>query len=96
MFRLIRSRVASAPRIATDKVIRLHHLDDTFQNRLYAGRFLLRFNDVLDPDKLRSSLQELLEMDGWRKVGARLRSNVSCQPSRSSESVLIVWVDSGA
>lgn len=37
----------------------------------------MRFNDVLDAAKLGSSLSELLEMGDWRKLGGRLRRNVS-------------------
>ncbi|RYP29907.1 hypothetical protein DL767_006506 [Monosporascus sp. MG133] len=36
---------------------------------------MMRFDDVIDPEKLRSSLEKLLSRDDWRKLGARLRLN---------------------
>jgi hypothetical protein len=38
--------------------------------------FSLRFDDVLDHEKLRLALVRLLEIGDWRKLGARLRRNV--------------------
>src|ERR1700733_14812736 len=35
-----------------------------------------RFDDVLDLEKLRPSLVQLMQIGNWRKVGARLRRNV--------------------
>jgi len=39
--------------------------------------FMLRFDDVMDPENLRMSLSRLLEIGDWKKLGARLRMNVS-------------------
>ncbi|KAK7980180.1 Ribosomal lysine N-methyltransferase 4 [Apiospora arundinis] len=40
--------------------------------------FMLRFDTKLDADRLRRSLERLLErQDGWRKLGGRLRRNAS-------------------
>ncbi|OJJ47737.1 hypothetical protein ASPZODRAFT_15186 [Penicilliopsis zonata CBS 506.65] len=39
--------------------------------------YTLRFNDVLDPEKLHSSLVELLKIGDWKKLGGRLRRNES-------------------
>jgi hypothetical protein len=36
---------------------------------------LMRFNDVLDPEKLHASLAHLLEIGDWRKLGGRSRSD---------------------
>ncbi len=38
---------------------------------------MLRFDDVMDPENLRMSLSRLLEIGDWKKLGARLRMNVS-------------------
>ena len=38
--------------------------------------FTYRFDDVLDPEKLRSSLERLLEIGEWRNLGARFKKNV--------------------
>ncbi|ORY67137.1 uncharacterized protein BCR38DRAFT_364385, partial [Pseudomassariella vexata] len=37
----------------------------------------LRFDDVLNASKLNDSLWRLIEIDGWRKLGGRLRMNES-------------------
>lgn len=44
--------------------------------------FTYRFDDVLDAEKLKSSLERLLEIGGWRGLGARFRKIVSCHFSR--------------
>lgn len=36
----------------------------------------LRFDDVLDHEKMRLALVRLVELGNWRKLGARLRMNV--------------------
>ncbi|RYP60097.1 hypothetical protein DL769_008281 [Monosporascus sp. CRB-8-3] len=64
-----------APRVPTDKAIPLHKLDDQRVNRAIIMLFMMRFDDVLDPEKLRSSLEKLLSRGDWRKLGARLRLN---------------------
>lgn len=39
--------------------------------------FTLRFDDVLDPSKAKSSLERVLQREEWRLLGAGLRTNVS-------------------
>jgi hypothetical protein len=70
------------PVVETDDVFPLHMLDDTKSLRDIVVAWTLRFNDVLDADKLHTSLSRLLEIGDWRKVGGRLRRNVSffCTP----------------
>lgn len=67
------SPVGSQVRDETDDVYPLHMLDDTKTLRGIAVTWVLRFNDVLDPDRLHASLSRLLEIGDWRKVGGRLR-----------------------
>jgi hypothetical protein len=62
--------------ISTDTIIPLHSLDDTTINRAIVLDFTLRFDDVMDPEKLRAALVRLMELGNWRKLGARLRMNV--------------------
>ncbi|KAJ5125494.1 transcriptional regulator sdnM [Penicillium atrosanguineum] len=50
----------------------LHALDDTLLYRTLISR-LMRFNDVLDADKLHEALLGLFEIGDWRKLGGRLR-----------------------
>lgn len=57
-------------------VIPLHSKDDTWMNRGIALEFTLHFDDVLDPEHLRRSLERLMEIGEWKKLGARLRLNV--------------------
>ncbi|KAI6788940.1 hypothetical protein KC332_g18036 [Hortaea werneckii] len=63
------------PKVPSDEVIPLHYLDDQFYTRALVLHFFSRFDDVLDPEKLRSALDRLLQIGGWRKLGARLRLN---------------------
>lgn len=67
----------SPPRVESDDVYPVHMLDDTKTLRGIIVTWTLRFNDVLDPDKLHASLSKLLEIGDWKKVGGRLRLKVS-------------------
>ncbi|KAK1573001.1 uncharacterized protein LY79DRAFT_677214 [Colletotrichum navitas] len=62
-------------RVATDTVIRLGREDDRAILRGMSTNYMMRFDDVLDPQKLRLSLERLLNRHDWRKLGARLRLN---------------------
>nr|POF13782.1 hypothetical protein CFP56_02806 [Quercus suber] len=64
-------QTSSAP-VEGDDVYPVHALDGTLQNRKFVT-WLMQFNDVLDADKLQSSLSALLEIGDWRKLGGRLR-----------------------
>jgi hypothetical protein len=59
------------------QIIPLHSKDDTWMNRGIALEFTLHFDHVLDSDHLRRSLQRLLEIGEWKKLGARLRLKAS-------------------
>lgn len=60
-----------------DKVIPLNAADDTDVLRSVVVVLSYRFDDCLDPVKLKNTFEELLDRPGWRKIGARLRQNVS-------------------
>ncbi|KFY99647.1 hypothetical protein V498_00599 [Pseudogymnoascus sp. VKM F-4517 (FW-2822)] len=47
-------------------------LDDNKVLNSIVVAWTLRFNDVLDPDRLHTSLSRLLEIGDWRKLGGRL------------------------
>ncbi|RSL86800.1 hypothetical protein CEP51_002594 [Fusarium floridanum] len=66
---------AAPARVPTDKVIPLHFWDDSPLYRRIALYNLKVFDDVLDPERLRSSLETLVSQDTWRKLGGRLRKN---------------------
>ncbi|KPM44900.1 hypothetical protein AK830_g1651 [Neonectria ditissima] len=61
------------PPVETDDVYPVHMLDDTGTLRGIVVTWTLRFNDVLDADKLHTSLLKLLDIGDWRKIGGRLR-----------------------
>jgi hypothetical protein len=65
------------PAVVGDDIYPAHMLDDTKTLRGIVVTWTLRFNDVLDPEKLHSSLSKLLELGDWKKVGGRMRLNVS-------------------
>ncbi|KAF2762411.1 hypothetical protein EJ05DRAFT_506143 [Pseudovirgaria hyperparasitica] len=70
------SKKPTAPAtVPTDKIIPLHKMDDTPIFRSMAFYSTMRFDAVLDPEKLRGALETLLETGDWRKLGARLRLN---------------------
>jgi hypothetical protein len=77
MFNLLRRGSGQLPKMSTDMVIPLRTFDDVphLQSTILYSTFL--FNDVLDPSKLQNSLKSLVERDGWNKLAARLRRNVS-------------------
>jgi len=60
-----------------DEILPLHCLDDTAGNRSLLLAWTMRFDDVLDPHRLHFGLARLLHRQGWRKLGGRLRMNVS-------------------
>ena len=74
-------RDAPSP-IGSDDIYPVHMLDDTKTLRGIVVTWTLRFNDVLDANKLHTSLSRLLEIGDWRKVGGRLRLKV-CSMIRS-------------
>lgn len=63
-------------RIPTDQIIPLHFWDDSPLYKRIALYNLKVFDDVLDPEKLRSSLEILVSQNTWRKLGGRLRKAV--------------------
>ncbi|KAJ9133731.1 LysR family regulatory protein [Pleurostoma richardsiae] len=61
--------------VPTDTIVPLHFFDDAAPWRNFILYSMFVFEDVLDPQKLRDSLEALATRDGWRKLGARLRRN---------------------
>lgn len=60
----------------TDEVVPVHLFDDTGTLRRYTLMWTFRFDEVLDADKLGNALSELFQMEGWRKLGGRIRRRV--------------------
>jgi len=71
-----------------DHVYPVHLLDDTPTMRSILLMWTLCFNDVLDADRLQASLSRLVEIGDWKKLGGRIRLNVSRPTTNSSLFVL--------
>lgn len=54
----------------------VHTLDGMKDYEAFVGTVML-FNDVLDADLLHTTLSHLLEIGDWKKLGGRLRRDVS-------------------
>lgn len=66
-------------RYSDDKIYPLYRLDTTKTLKSIVVTWTLRFDDVLSAEKLHFSLEKLLEIGDWRKVGGRLQLNVSVE-----------------
>ncbi|KAB8659294.1 hypothetical protein FH972_026183 [Carpinus fangiana] len=60
----------------TDTVVPLPVFDDQAALRCMVLYETLRFDEVLDPERLRHALERLMRIGGWRKLGARLRTSL--------------------
>lgn len=78
-------RRSAPPTVPTDEVAPVHLFDDTATLRGITMMWTFKFDEVLDADKLGNSLSELFQMEGWRKLGGRLRRRVN------SGSLFCVW-----
>ena len=74
---LFGSKPKAPERVPTDTIIPVHTHDDNAVFRAVGMRFTMRFDDVLDVDKLVGALEKLLLKPGWKRLGARLRLDVS-------------------
>ncbi|KAK2612082.1 hypothetical protein QQS21_001931 [Conoideocrella luteorostrata] len=59
----------------TDEVVPMHLFDNNSMMRSYDLFWTFRFEEVLDAEKLGSSLTHLVETGDWRKLGGRWRLN---------------------
>jgi hypothetical protein len=71
---------SSPPPVETDDIYPTHMLDGAEAIKGIVIVWTLRFNDVLDADRLHVTLTKLLEIGDWRKLGGRLRLKVSFLP----------------
>lgn len=67
-------------RVPSDTVIPLHSMDDDDVFRSTVLELSHLFNDQLDVQKLHDALWKLIDRGNWKKLGARLRLNVSHEP----------------
>lgn len=63
--------------IKGDRIVPMHLFDDTNANNHVPLSVNLRFDSVMDPDRIYYALVRLLHIGEWRKVGGRLHRNVS-------------------
>lgn len=70
--------IGRAPkRVPTDRVLPLCFLDrSVFVTGMNTAAVLV-FDEVLDPEKLRASLEGLVKRKGWERLGARIRESMS-------------------
>lgn len=62
-----------------DLVIPLHYFDNNTMFTSITMHAIMVYDEVLNPEKLQSSLSRLIERETWQKLGARLRKGVSTQ-----------------
>ena len=79
MDKLFGRKPAAAGRESTDKVVPLHFFENSLLVQENNMAVSLVFDDVLDPEKLRQSLEALIRRDGWQRLGGRLVKNVRPQ-----------------
>ena len=78
---LLGSAPQGPPVFPDDEVLPMHPFDDTATLRDYTLIWTFRYDEVLDADMLGDSLSQLFQMEGWRKLGGRLRLRVSTRPN---------------
>jgi hypothetical protein len=59
-----------------DRVLPLHFFENSLLVQGNNMAVSLVFDAVLDPEKLRQSLEGLVKREGWQRLGGRLRKNV--------------------
>ncbi|GAB0138171.1 hypothetical protein EsDP_00006415 [Epichloe bromicola] len=65
-----------------DHIYPVHLLDGAKYQQCILTMFI-RFNDVLDPGKIKESISQLLSIGDWRKLGGRFRTKASKYPKGS-------------
>lgn len=68
-----RKTAGHAVTVNTDNVVPFHFVDNLKAWRIGISVNTFRFDSRMDPEKLRAALQRLYEMEGWKKLGARIR-----------------------
>ncbi|KAH8886350.1 hypothetical protein GQ53DRAFT_750620 [Thozetella sp. PMI_491] len=61
--------------VATDTVLPARFFDDSPVVNPVVLRWMLRFDDVLDPHKLHAALTKLVSREDWRRLAGRFRLN---------------------
>ncbi|KAL7908560.1 hypothetical protein GGI35DRAFT_406463 [Trichoderma velutinum] len=74
---LLFRRQPAPAHIPGDQIVPLHFFEKSplVQGNNFAVSLV--FDDVLDPEKLRDSLEGLVKREGWQRLGGRLRKNAT-------------------
>jgi hypothetical protein len=88
---LFKGKPNAPERVLTDTVIPLFDGDDTRPNRSIAPEFTMKFDEVLDAEKISGALWKLIDRPGWKKLGARLRLNVHLYTASISVRILTLF-----
>ncbi|GKT61344.1 lysR family regulatory protein [Colletotrichum tofieldiae] len=75
MFGIFSSTPQAPPCVPTDRVIPVGYFDDTVVFRTFVMYTMFVFPEVLDTEKLRTSLEDVVRRPDWDKLSARLRRN---------------------
>lgn len=68
--------------MSKENVYPLHYFDDAPVWRAFILYYMFVFDSVLDPERLKTSLDLLASQEGWKKLGARLRKSVKLVRSK--------------
>lgn len=60
-----------------DRIMPLHYFDNNTMFLSITMHAIMVYDEVLDAEKLRSSLEKLISRDTWQRLGARLKKGVS-------------------
>jgi hypothetical protein len=86
MFNFFSGQSNAPQRVPTDRLVPVGFFYDTIIFSTFVLYTLFVFDDVLDPQKLRTSLEHLVSRPAWKKLGAGLRRNVRTTYTLKSES----------
>ena len=66
----------TASQAEPDLVLPLHYFDNSAMFTNITMYVIMVFDEVLDPEKLNSSLDQLVRCETWQRLGARVRKGV--------------------
>lgn len=73
---MIFGRKPAVDPVPGDRVLPLHFFEKSLLVQGNNMAVSLVFDAVLDPERLRQSLEGLIKRQGWQRLGGRLRKNV--------------------
>lgn len=79
-----RGQTSLITKMACEQIIPVHEFDSMAVYPNIVLSLMLKYDKILDPIILRGSMIELVNREGWCKLGSRLKRNVNTTPSPSS------------